>query len=128
MSWFPELELFDDPQQRREALSRARQMVFDQVGRKPQYVTFLVTVIALLGFLISLICLFGRPTMWAFALIPIVASGATVLAVQYIFRRPIRQHLRRQLNDAGVPVCMQCGYNLAGNTSGRCPECGTACA
>jgi hypothetical protein len=23
--------------------------------------------------------------------------------------------------------CRHCGYNLTGNTSGRCPECGTAC-
>lgn len=22
-------------------------------------------------------------------------------------------------------VCPQCGYNLTGNVSGRCPECGT---
>ena len=22
--------------------------------------------------------------------------------------------------------CQQCGYNLTGNVSGRCPECGTA--
>ena len=24
----------------------------------------------------------------------------------------------------GVGWCQECGYNLAGNTSGRCPECG----
>ena len=24
--------------------------------------------------------------------------------------------------------CANCGYNLHGNTSGRCPECGTECA
>ncbi len=23
--------------------------------------------------------------------------------------------------------CQKCGYNLTGNTSGKCPECGTAC-
>ena len=26
----------------------------------------------------------------------------------------------------GVRHCSVCGYNLTGNTSGRCPECGTA--
>jgi hypothetical protein len=25
----------------------------------------------------------------------------------------------------GYPFCERCGYNLTGNTSGRCPECGT---
>lgn len=29
------------------------------------------------------------------------------------------------LLDGEAPVCFQCGYNLTGNTSGRCPECGT---
>jgi len=25
-------------------------------------------------------------------------------------------------------LCLHCGYNLTGNVSGRCPECGTPCA
>src|SRR5262245_15406984 len=125
MSWFPELELFEDRQQRREAMARARQMVFDQVGRKPSYVRYLLTWMAVLGLLISVLCFFGRPRMWAFGLIPLVAGGAGALAVEYIFRQQIREHLRRQLNDRGIRVCMRCGYNLAGNASGRCPECGT---
>src|ERR1700712_24750 len=31
--------------------------------------------------------------------------------------------LRRQSTGAG---CAQCGYDLTGNASGKCPECGTA--
>jgi hypothetical protein len=27
---------------------------------------------------------------------------------------------------SGAPLCMNCDYNLAGNLSGRCPECGGA--
>lgn len=34
--------------------------------------------------------------------------------------------LRRSLRPAPVPhACENCGYNLTGNTSGVCPECGT---
>ncbi len=34
-----------------------------------------------------------------------------------------RSHGRVYPADAGV--CCKCGYNLTGNVSGRCPECGT---
>ncbi len=40
------------------------------------------------------------------------AAATTVL----FWRRP-----RRSI----FPRCADCGYDLAGNTSGRCPECGT---
>ncbi|MCC7290947.1 MAG: hypothetical protein IT449_02660 [Phycisphaerales bacterium] len=33
---------------------------------------------------------------------------------------------RRQLRKRSG-TCMKCGYNLTGNVSGVCPECGTAC-
>ena len=32
-----------------------------------------------------------------------------------------RGHFRR---ETGAPLCPSCGYNLTGNVSGRCPECG----
>jgi hypothetical protein len=31
----------------------------------------------------------------------------------------------RPLGMSDPPLCMKCGYNLRGNVSGRCPECGT---
>ncbi len=38
--------------------------------------------------------------------------------------------LRKPLDDVDDecdgPACASCGYNLTGNTSGRCPECGSA--
>ncbi len=32
---------------------------------------------------------------------------------------------RRHPNGGQATNCTQCGYNLTGNTSGHCPECGT---
>lgn len=34
-------------------------------------------------------------------------------------RGPLRRYRRRRKG-----LCLKCGYNLTGNTSGRCPECG----
>ncbi len=38
-----------------------------------------------------------------------------------LFRGPVRRHRRRRRG-----LCIKCGYNLTGNTTGVCPECGTA--
>lgn len=44
---------------------------------------------------------------------------ATYPAVTYI-RGPLRRYHRRKRG-----LCVRCGYNLTGNVSGVCPECGT---
>jgi hypothetical protein len=49
-------------------------------------------------------------------------SAVLVLAVYpavALYRGPIRHRRRRNAN-----LCVRCGYNLTGNVSGRCPECG----
>ena len=38
-------------------------------------------------------------------------------------RHRARAFLRHELNRQGVPTCMTCGYDMHGNSSGRCPEC-----
>lgn len=45
-----------------------------------------------------------------------------VVALVFAFRPVIRvvRHLRRR----GLGLCTGCGYDLTGNVSGRCPECG----
>jgi hypothetical protein len=50
--------------------------------------------------------------MWAVALLPLTAGVM----------------IRWLLRDAAAPRshCVNCGYDLAGNTSGVCPECGTS--
>ncbi len=39
---------------------------------------------------------------------------------------PMRRHLRQALCKRGILICVGCGYNLSGNRSGECPECGYA--
>ena len=40
-------------------------------------------------------------------------------------RQRVQTSLRRQLASMAGKVCIDCGYDLRGNVSGRCPECGT---
>lgn len=41
-------------------------------------------------------------------------------------RRKAHRLLRRHLNQMGIAVCMDCGYDLRNLLSERCPECGCA--
>jgi hypothetical protein len=43
-----------------------------------------------------------------------------VCLIVFAHRQTVRMKREQRL-------CMVCGYNLTGNTSGVCPECGTAC-
>ena len=67
------------------------------------------------------------PPMSALTLVYIfigIGCGAGAAAGYWVVRRVMHRSLRRQLNDAGQPTCMKCGYDLRGQTEARCPECG----
>jgi hypothetical protein len=42
----------------------------------------------------------------------------------WLGRKGVTRSAREYLNAHDVPVCLMCGYNLKGNLSGICPECG----
>lgn len=68
---------------------------------------------------------YGAPSSLADYLNPLMVTVVLVVAGQsygrklagYLHRRAIRRRMMRG-------CCAACGYNLAGNTSGVCPECG----
>lgn len=47
-------------------------------------------------------------------------TALTLMGATPIVRGPLRRRWRRWRG-----ACAECGYNLWGNRSGRCPECGT---
>jgi len=52
-----------------------------------------------------------------------------VLGVVLLATWRVPDDLKRVYHSrGGPPRCGECGYLLVGNTSGRCPECGTPCA
>jgi hypothetical protein len=48
----------------------------------------------------------------------------TAIACGWLTRSHIRRYLRGELLRRGIPICINCAYDLTGNVSGRCPECG----
>ncbi len=80
----------------------------------------LVPVLGGLVFHFAMLDLQGRPTNW-WALLPV--GLALVLAAWFGFR-PIRERDLRVMYLLRPRYCPQCDYDLTGNTSGRCPECG----
>jgi hypothetical protein len=59
---------------------------------------------------------------WVHAVVPVWVVTSVLLfppALAYV-RGPLRRSWRGRRNQ-----CVECGYSLAGNSSGVCPECGT---
>jgi hypothetical protein len=59
----------------------------------------------------------------------LIAAGVSIttgIVGLWLARDRMQRSLRRQLLEAGRPVCIECGYDLRGQIEPRCPECGTA--
>ncbi len=72
--------------------------------------------------------LWSAPSPMLAILLQVSGAGLGFLAVVVLCRRSIQRSLRQQLRARGEAVCLRCGYDLTGNVSGACPECGGAVA
>jgi len=123
----PEIDYFADRRARNAALVFVmRNFAMTGIGG---YVLGLIAVFVsvvivddfrFLGHSVSLVLL---------ALFVVFVPTFTVLQgiVIAIFRGPVRRYLRRQFAGSRCLRCLICGYDLQGNVSGTCPECGTGC-
>ena len=57
--------------------------------------------------------------------LPFSYALLAVILTVWVVRRGITRNLREELNRRGFPTCGKCGYNLTGNVSGICSECGS---
>ena len=57
--------------------------------------------------------------------IALVVTGAASAGFAWMWNRAAARVLPRYRQFVDAVHCGHCGYNLTGNTSGRCPECGT---
>jgi len=56
------------------------------------------------------------------ALAAFVGGGLCCL----LWRGPLRRAVREEMQARGYAICVECGYDLAGLSEPRCPECGKA--
>ncbi len=104
-----------------------RQRMFQQAVNAPRtrVAAFLVMIGATGLFVLWDKLVVSVPSSWSLYLMLMLYLMGIGTAIWFT-RRGIRRRLRAQLARKGIPVCVPCGYNLTGNESGVCPECGTA--
>ena len=56
-------------------------------------------------------------------LLPVIGQMFLIPLMCARYRKWMRAYLRRYLNDHGIPICQNCGYDLRGLVSRVCPEC-----
>jgi len=117
----PELLLFESGPERKRMLkqvhSTPRTMVAAVLFGLANFALYVLTSdsIIALGLPKSLVALLYLAYVFAALSVP-----------TWFTRRAIRRELRVQLKKRGIPICIPCGYDLTGNVSGVCPECGAA--
>ena len=56
--------------------------------------------------------------------LPVLVAVLACVIIVWLLRRRITLNIRQELIQRGMPTCVACGYNLTGNQTGRCSECG----
>lgn len=119
---FPELQRLPTRKARRRAMSVA----MAAVSMRGLYWAAILGIVAVSVWVQFSLRRFGIPMAWR----GWVGQGVVVVTVLSCwmlilsFKKTIRRRLWRVLADHGIPCCTVCGYNLTGNVSGVCPECG----
>jgi hypothetical protein len=120
----PELQHFRNVFEYHDALKRARED--PQIRGRTKLATAFNWLAVFGG---SLVILWFTGSYFAMLLGAVLLGGLLVSAESRLFfRAHWRRSLREQLVERGVPICLDCGYDLRGQVEPRCPECGTACA
>lgn len=120
----PELEFIADEEDRQGVVAEFRK----EQQRRGSWALFCCAFIT--------ICYFGWRTLlsiWPLNLVnPFLgvllcyglSSAVSTLILRVWGHKSFPVFIRKELRRRGIPVCMECGYNLQGQVEPRCPECG----
>ncbi len=129
MRWPPELERFPTTKDAKEA-TRAWSK---QLGRTLSFWIGLIGYTVLAGLAVAGVLVLIRrwimfPSSLFGGIVGAVTAGTGAIAMNWYWRHRYRRFLRERLSASGIPICVKCGYDLTGNESGTCPECGREAA
>lgn len=124
---YPELGFFASDMERRQALKAGQRALrrswrfwLATIAFSMVHACIMLTVLV-----VGIPWVSGYLPKWLEAALLSAAVGLGIgFTFQYLWRKPVQGMLREHLLAAGVPICIACGYDLRGNTSGICPECG----
>lgn len=124
LSWLcrllPELQRFPTDEERRSALLSAAKVVN---WNRVVWTALLVCAGLILCGMFVLPSIYFAYKTWFMAISLLVLSLACPVGL-WASKIGLQNQLRRALRDQGIPICLECGYNLYGTHSGVCPECG----
>ena len=119
---FPDLERIPDDANKREAWKRARADVRRSWAFRVPHWLMYTSYFAAMVYAIR----YQDRRVWTSALILGLVFLMFVPLESLIYRRAIHRSLWRWIAEHGIPCCVSCGYDLTGNSSAKCPECGKA--
>jgi len=124
---FPELDHLDTDAERRTVYDQA----FQSLRGRRRFRIFWLLVPVGASVIAALFAVHYRrfsPVIGSLvgSLMGVILGVTFAWLMQVAFRRPLQRLLRLELVERGISVCIECGYDLRGQTTfARCPECGT---
>ncbi len=136
--WYPELHFFDSDKERWRMLKKSGKgwptyslmLVFLFYGASAVVITIVIVehFNRSMSGIIAAYLPSSSPPHLATILFSVLMNIPCLLLVYltcFLWRKRQRRFLREKLIAKGVPICIQCGYDLRGQIDPRCPECGT---
>ncbi len=126
---YPELLLLPSDVERKQILQQATRALVLQPLFVLKYLLVVMALTAALIFLLDTPRLAALlPKNWPGSVSAGIAGGVagatSMWLLQYLRRNATHRFLRQRLLELRIPVCQGCGYDLRGQTTPRCPECG----